>query len=117
MKKNQIIIISGMILIAILILGGYFLFHKSTPITDAKKFASEYKEVDEKNVFVYKNVDEIIKIMEHGTGIVYLGYPECPWCQAYVPYLNEVAQNIGIEKIYYCNTKKEIGRASCRERV
>lgn len=73
---------------------------------DQKNFASEYKNVTEDNVFVYKNVDEIIKIMEHGTGVVYLGYPECPWCQAYVPYLNEVAKEIGIEKIYYCNTKK-----------
>ena len=44
--------------------------------------------------------------MEHGTGVVYLGYPECPWCQAYVLYLNEVAKEVGIEKIYYCNTKQ-----------
>lgn len=74
--------------------------------SDAKKFAEEYKEVGEDNVFVYREVDDIIKIMEHGTGIVYLGYPECPWCQAYVKYLNEVAKEEGIEKIYYCNTKK-----------
>ncbi len=75
-------------------------------VSDAKKFAEEYKEVGEDNVFVYKEVDDIIKIMEHGTGIVYLGYPECPWCQAYVKYLNEVAKEEGVEKIYYCNTKK-----------
>lgn len=74
--------------------------------SDAKKFAEEYKEVGEDNVFVYREVDDIIKIMEHGTGIVYLGYPECPWCQAYVKYLNEVAKEEGFDKIYYCNTKK-----------
>ncbi len=79
---------------------------KGEEISDAKKFAEEYKEVGEDNVFVYREVDDIIKIMEHGTGIVYLGYPECPWCQAYVKYLNEVAKEEGVEKIYYCNTKK-----------
>jgi len=72
-------------------------------VSDAKKFAEEYKEVGEDNVFVYKEVDDIIKIMEHGTGIVYLGFPECPWCQAYVPYLNEVAAKNEITKIYYNN--------------
>lgn len=107
MKRNQIIIVSiiGIILLGI---GGYFLLQKnsSNSITDAEKFASEYKEVDENNVFVYRDVDEIIQIMEHGTGVVYLGYPECPWCQSYVKYLNEVALEVGIERIYYCNTKQ-----------
>ena len=55
------------------------------------------------NVFVYRTGDEIVKILENGTGIVYLGFPECPWCCAYVKYLNEVAKDEGIEKIYYYN--------------
>lgn len=114
MNKKMILLV---ILMVILIgLGSILLWNKNnekekepkepTYSEDQKNFASEYKNVTEDNVFVYKNVDEIIKIMEHGTGVVYLGYPECPWCQAYVPYLNEVAKEIGIEKIYYCNTKK-----------
>ena len=111
MKRKNIIlvIISLLVLIGI---GGLFLLkyqnkkEQPTIREDAKKFASEYSEVTEDNVFVYKNVDEIIKIMEHGTGVVYLGYPECPWCGAYVKYLNEVAKKVGVEKIYYCNTKE-----------
>ena len=70
---------------------------------DAKKFASEYTQVDEENYYVYRDSEEIIKILEHGTGIVYLGFPECPWCQAYVPMLNEIADIEGLEKIYYYN--------------
>lgn len=70
---------------------------------DAIKFASEYTQVGEDNVFVYRNSDEIIKILKNGTGVVYLGFPECQWCQAYVPMLNEVAKETGIEKIYYYN--------------
>ena len=61
--------------------------------TDAEKFAQEYTEVGTDNVFVYRDMDEIIRILEHGTGVVYLGFPECPWCQRYVKYLNEVAKD------------------------
>ena len=72
-------------------------------ITDNQKFKEEYPKVSEYNVFTYRNSDEIIKILEHGTAVVYLGFPECPWCQAYVPILNEVADVEGLEKIYYYN--------------
>ena len=72
-------------------------------LTDSEKFKEEYSKVGEYNVFVYKTSDEILKILEHGTGIVYFGFPECPWCQAYVPYLNEVADMEGLEKISYYN--------------
>ena len=71
--------------------------------TDSQKFAKEYTTISDDNYFVYRNIDEIIKILEHGTGVVYLGFPECPWCQAYVPMLNEVADIEGLEKIYYYN--------------
>ena len=71
--------------------------------TDAQKFAKEYTTVTEDNYFVYRDIEEIIKILEHGTGVVYLGFPECPWCQAYVKTLNEVADIEGLEKIYYFN--------------
>lgn len=103
MKKNILAIIA--LAIVLFLIGGYNIL-KSKPSLDAQKFSEEYKDVGKDNVFVYKNVDEIIKIMEHGTGVVYLGYPECPWCQSYVKYLNEVAKDVGIEKIYYCNTKE-----------
>lgn len=111
MKNKKNIIIICIILLVVSIIGALFIFSNSkkdevTINKDAKKFAKEYKNVSEDNPFVYKNVDEIIKIMKNGTGVVYLGYPECPWCGEYVKYLNEVAKEVGIEKIYYCNTKK-----------
>lgn len=70
---------------------------------DNEKFAKEYTKVTDDNVFVYKNVDEIIKILENGTGIVYLGFPECPWCGEYVIYLNKTAKDNDLDKIYYYN--------------
>lgn len=80
--------------------------NKDKEITE-KKFIDEYPEVGEDNVFEIKTIDDIIKILEHGTGLVYLGFPECPWCQEYVLYLNEVAKEEKLEKIYYFNILKD----------
>lgn len=104
MKKKLIIIVS-----AIIIIGGgillYFVLNNKNNENDNARFAKEYadSQVGEDNVFVYKNIDEIINILKYGTGVVYLGFPECPWCQAYVKYLNETAKDANIEKIYYFN--------------
>lgn len=72
-------------------------------ISDSEKFANEYDTITSDNYYVYRTSEEIIKILENGTGVVYLGFPECPWCQAYVPMLNEIADIEGLEKIYYYN--------------
>jgi len=101
-QKKNILIIA---LVGIVILLGVLLFMvlRKEEITDAQKFAKEYTEVGEDNVFVYRNAEEVIKLLEHGTGVVYLGFPECPWCQTYAKYLNEIANEVGVDKIYYYN--------------
>ena len=100
MKKNLKFVIILMVIIVIG-LGLYLILNKKEE--DNVRFSKEYASVTEDNVFTYRNIDEIIRIMEKGTGVVYLGFPECPWCNAYVKYLNEVAKEVGIEKIYYYN--------------
>ncbi len=112
MKKRIFLLL--LIVVLILGIGGFFLLNdknddKNSSYSnneDAKKFAREYTKVSDDNVFVYRTPEEIIEIMKHGTGVTYLGFPECPWCQNYVKYLNEVAKEVGIEKIYYTNTKE-----------
>lgn len=105
MKKLIIIIIIALLLVGT---GGYFLIKylndsKEIVLTDAQKFSEEYTLVNEDNVFIYKDAKEIINILKNGTGVVYIGFPECPWCQEYVIYLNEVAKDVGVDKIYYYN--------------
>lgn len=95
-------------IIAVIIVLGFlglisFYYLNLTKVTDASKFKEEYSNISEDNVFVYRTDKEIIDILKHGTGIIYLGFPECPWCQAYVSYLDEVAKETKIEKIYYLN--------------
>lgn len=101
MNKKFIVLIIAVVLIALFI-GGYFLL-KEEKISDAKRFKEEYSLVKDNNIFVYKTSEEIIHILEKGTGVVYLGFPECPWCQAYVPYLEQAAEEAEIKKIYYFN--------------
>lgn len=102
-KMNVVLTIIVSTLSLALVMFGVFLNEDNNEESDAVIFAREYTEVSEDNVFVYRDIDEIINIMENGTGIVYLGFPECPWCQTYVKYLNEIAKEEGIEKIYYYN--------------
>lgn len=97
MKKKTILIIT---IIVIIISIGVILSKKENK--DNIKFSKEY-EITENNVFVYRDIKQIIKILENGTGIVYLGFPECPWCKAYVKHLNETALTNNLDKIYYFN--------------
>ena len=103
MKKGKIIFLGLLVLVLIAIIVLVVVKNNEEEKTDAMKFKEEYSEVASDNVFVYKDVDEIIDIMEDGSGIVYLGFPECPWCQAYVKYLDEVAKEMEIEEVYYYN--------------
>lgn len=108
MKEKKLFIIGAILVVLGLILSYFFLIKKDdNKIDDAKKFKSEYTNVTSDNPFVYRNVDQIINILEKGTGVVYLGFPECPWCQAYVPYVEEVAKKVGIDKVYYFNIKDD----------
>jgi len=98
-------------ILVILILCCFFIWkhfeNRESIITDAEKFSSEYTEVDENNVFKYAKMEEILNVLEKGTGVVYLGFPECGWCQAYVKYLNEVAKENEFGTIFYYNIKED----------
>ena len=103
-KDKQNWLILALILIIVLLIISLLTNKKEeTKENDAIKFASEYTEVGEDNLYVYRTYDELIKILENGTGVVLLGFPECPWCQRYAVYLNEVAKELDYEKIYYYN--------------
>lgn len=81
-------------------LAGSFKIHTQS---DADRFAAEYTSVPTDNPFVYKSAQEVIDIIEHGTGAVFLGFPSCPWCQSYARMLTEVAKDTGLKTISYYN--------------
>ncbi len=100
--RGIIFIVLGIgILLAFIFLGNKD--WKKGQASDSVKFKEEYKGVSKDNLFVYKTHNEINEMLEKGTGVIYLGFPSCPWCQAYVPYLDEVAKEVGISEIAYFN--------------
>lgn len=101
MKKRVILILGIAILMIVLI--GVFITMTPTNEADNVRFSNEYTSISADNIFVYKTEEDIIKILENGTGVIFLGFPECKWCQKYVVYLNEVAKDNGVEKINYFN--------------
>ncbi len=108
MKYRIVKVLSIIILFVLALVGIYYFYSANSPVQekDSVKFAKEYTGVTEDNVFVYKSENEIVSILKSGSGIVYLGFPECPWCQKYVTLLNEVAKEKGITEIYYFNIKE-----------
>lgn len=114
MKNKTIIAIMAVIIVALVAVVIFLLVRENatdnpnTPeVSDAERFAEEYQLIDEDNVFTYATVTEIIDILENGTGIIYLGFPECAWCDQYVVYLNEVAQERDITNIHYYNIRED----------
>ena len=71
--------------------------------SDAMRFSSEYSSVEVDNVFKYQTAEEVIDTLKNGTGVVYLGFPSCPWCQNYAKMLNDLAKEKGVKEIYYYN--------------
>lgn len=103
------------------VLNGCGKVEKTTPLTEEEtKFKTEYEAINgktindstyttitvpEDNDIVYSNEEEIIKLLKSGTGVIYFGYPECPWCRNAVPVLVDAVKELKIGKIYYFNGK------------
>ncbi len=113
MKKKTIIIITVVLVILIVITGLYFLLNKET---DNIKFKQEYESLNSKKGYLdieipkdnnikYVSFDELMDVLEDGTGIIYFGFPECPWCRNALPVLLEAAKENEIQNVYYFNAK------------
>lgn len=118
MKKYICLFI--IMIISIMIVG--CLGEEANRNSNAQKFKEEYEslnnktaygtkkyltlEISKKNPIKYSTADEIIKLLENKSGVIYFGYPECPWCRSAVPSLLSAAKESGIETIYYMNLKE-----------
>lgn len=82
---------------------------------DALKFKSEYEalnsssvkmDISENNPIKYASFDEIVEVLTKGTGVVYFGFPGCPWCRNVIPVLFDVAKENNVDTIYYFNPRE-----------
>lgn len=124
MKNEKKIFILATIMCAALVVLAYLRLVNNNDVTeDSIKFKEEYEalnnkettlgrkykelKIEENNPIKYSNYDEIIDIIKNKTGIIYLGFPECPWCRTALPVLFDVVKENKIDTIYYLNIKNE----------
>lgn len=71
-----------------------------------KKFKIREVDIKEDNPFIYSDAEKVIEMMENKESfIVYFGFNTCPWCRSVVGILSDVANDLGLEKIYYVDVK------------
>jgi len=65
----------------------------------------KYLELDisKENIIEYATEEEIVEILEDGDGVIYFGFPNCPWCRAMINPLLETAKDNNVKKVYYLN--------------
>lgn len=125
MKKEKILMVLVPILCVLLVGLSYMKINNNLKNTteDSIRFKEEHEslnnkkiddnksylsiDIDSKNVVKYSNFDEIIDVIENKTGVIYLGFPECPWCRNMIPVLLKSAKKNNIDTIYYLNIKNE----------
>ena len=63
--------------------------------------ARYYNDLDKENHFEVIEKDTVKSILTHGTAVLVFSFPECPWCQAYIPLLEEVLAEQDVRCSYY----------------
>ena len=101
-SKTQMIIYIILFVIFIVLFIYFGTLENTTKKTsDSDKFKNEYKEVNEDNVFVYLNAAETLDYIKKDNILILFGMKNNSFVGDYANILNEVAKNVGIEKIYY----------------
>lgn len=121
--KTKIILCSILFVLLIIVLifnnGNSIKNNGNNGTVDSNNFKNEYEalngkdnghggkhlsiDIDRDNPIKYSTFDEIMEILEKGTGVIYFGFPECPWCRSAVPVLLDAADSTGLDTIYYFN--------------
>lgn len=101
-SKTQMIIYMFLyvLCIALFIIIGQIDFQKDID-TESKKFHSLYNMVEEDNLYVFSDATDVLSIVDGKSGVVLMGFPTNKWMNYYASILNDVAKEVGIDKIYY----------------
>jgi thiol-disulfide isomerase/thioredoxin len=55
------------------------------------------------NTVKYATYQEVENMLSFGTGVIYFGFPECPWCRNLAPTLVDVANEYETNVLYFNN--------------
>lgn len=81
--------------------------------TDGAKFEKEYESLNDKGIVVdidtnanikYLKLNEVLDFFKNKTGVIYFGFPNCPWCRNIIPSLLDVSKEQG-HTLYYFNPR------------
>ena len=96
-------------IIAIVICGWYIWSRSHAPASpqpsDAARFKAAYSRVANDNRFVFASAGEVLEKFESGSGLIFLGFQQCPWCQQLASIVDEAAKAEGLDKIYYLDIR------------
>lgn len=75
-------------------------------LSDQESFTQEYG-ITSDNIYVYKTSQEVLELLNTGSGIIFFAFPENEWSHVYADLLNEVGKSYGIDEIWYYNFYKD----------
>lgn len=121
-KKRIVILIIGFILVISVVSGTIWVLENRD--TDALRFKEEYESlnntirdsdgatynnihINSNNPIKYIDCSKALDVLDSDKAIIYIGAGWCPWCRNAIPVLFEVAEDYGIDTIYYLNLDKE----------
>jgi thiol-disulfide isomerase/thioredoxin len=64
----------------------------------------QYKALDfpDDALLNYVSFEDAMSLINDGTGVLYLGFPECPWCRTLLPALVDAVKRAGYEGTVSC---------------
>ncbi|MBB1564150.1 hypothetical protein HG434_002725 [Candidatus Saccharibacteria bacterium] len=110
-QHNQCMLLVAVVvgIIAIVICGWHIWSRSQAPASpqpsDAARFKAAYSRVANDNRFIFASADEVLEKFESGSGLIFLGFQQCPWCQQLAPLVDDAAKAEGLDKIYYLDIR------------
>jgi len=118
-----VLCLSVLVVISMFLLFGDAKDNINNHLADSIKFKQEYEKlnnqdnsygssyleinISKNNLIHYSSYSEVFELLENGSGVIYFGFPECPWCRNLVPVLLDASIEAGIDNIYYLNNKED----------
>ena len=101
-----IYIILFIVLLSLFVVVGEINFKKEED-SEAKQFSSLYNLVDKDNLYVFSDATDVLNVLKGRSGVIFLAFPANKWANQYANILNEVGKEVGLDKIYYYDFKKD----------
>lgn len=73
----------------------------STTNTFSETLKEQYSLVKNEIYLEEIKQENLEQFLKHGSGILFFGFPECPWCQEYLPLLNQFLEKNQTSAYYY----------------